>query len=134
MLSIAIGIYQHIIDESKVEIIHDIQIERYGGANGIRDKGALESALNRPYLTFDSKELYPEPIDKAAAILENLITNHPFIDGNKRTAFVQLKLILMEHQTDIVEGENKKYTFVIEAASGELTFDQIKDWIASRVK
>ncbi|MEP2667616.1 MAG: type II toxin-antitoxin system death-on-curing family toxin [Cyclobacteriaceae bacterium] len=118
----------------EVEIIHDILIERYGGTKGIRDKGALESALNRPYQTFDSKQLYPEPIDKAAAIFESLITNHPFIDGNKRTAFVLMRLMLMEHKTDIVGSENEKYNFVIKAASGELTFDQIKDWITNSIK
>lgn len=51
-----------------VEKIHDILIERFGGAKGIRDKGSLDSALSRPYQTFDGQELYPHPVDKAAAI------------------------------------------------------------------
>ena len=76
------------IDINEVEKIHDILLENFGGAKGIRDKGALESAINRPYQTFDGQELYPSPIDKAAAIFESIISNHPFIDGNKRTAYV----------------------------------------------
>jgi hypothetical protein len=48
----------------------------------VRDKGSLNSAINRPFATFDKQELYPEPVDKAAAILESIVTNHPFIDGN----------------------------------------------------
>ena len=58
-------------------------MERFGGASGIRDSGGLESAINQPYQTFDQKELYPKPEEKAAAIFESLISNHPFIDGNK---------------------------------------------------
>jgi death on curing protein len=68
---------------TEVEKIHDILIERFGGAKGIRDKGSLDSALRRPYQTFDGQELYPRPVDKAAAIFESIISN-PFIDGNKR--------------------------------------------------
>ncbi|MEM7552392.1 MAG: Fic family protein [Bacteroidota bacterium] len=53
--------------------IHAILIERFGGANGVRDKELLDSSLNRPYQTFDSKELYPTSVDKAAAILESIV-------------------------------------------------------------
>jgi death-on-curing protein len=58
-----------------VEAIHEILIERFGGTKGIRDAGALESAINRPYQTFDSVDLYPKPEDKAAAVFESLISN-----------------------------------------------------------
>jgi len=68
--------------------IHNILIEKFGGSKGIRDAGALESALARPYATFDQLELYPAAVDKAVAIFESIIISHPFIDGNKRTAYV----------------------------------------------
>jgi death-on-curing protein len=61
--------------------IHEILIGKFGGLSGIRDLGILESAINRPYQTFDQKELYPDAQDKAAAIFESVISNHPFIDG-----------------------------------------------------
>lgn len=67
----------------EVERIHEILIDKFGGKKGLRDKGLLESSIQRPFQTFDQKELYPEPVDKAAAILENIISNHPFVDGNK---------------------------------------------------
>ena len=70
----------------EVESIHEILIDKFGGSNGIRDRGILESAINRPYQTFDQIELYPLPVDKAAAIFESIISNHPFVDGNKTTA------------------------------------------------
>ena len=76
------------ISIAEVEKIHDILIEKFGGLKGIRDHGILDSAINRPYQTFDGKDLYPDPVDKAAAIFESIISNHPFVDGNKRTAYV----------------------------------------------
>jgi death on curing protein len=122
------------IDLSEVEKIHDILIEKFGGAKGIRDKGALESAINRPYQTFDGQELYLSPIDKAAAIFESIISNHPFIDGNKRTAYVLMRLLLKESKMDIDLGQDQKFDFVIKAAKGEFTFDQIRTWIKINLK
>jgi death-on-curing protein len=118
----------------EVEKIHDILIERFGGAKGIRDKGSLDSALRRPYQTFDGQELYPNPVDKAAAIFESIISNHPFIDGNKRTAYVLMRLILLENKHDIDAGQEEKFEFVIKAASGALSFDEIKAWIEAHLK
>ncbi|QOI98561.1 MAG: type II toxin-antitoxin system death-on-curing family toxin [Flammeovirgaceae bacterium] len=122
------------IDINEVEKIHDILIDKFGGAKGIRDKGLLESAINRPYQTFDGQELYPDPIDKAAAIFESIIINHPFIDGNKRTAYVLMRLMLKTNNIDIHLGQNDKYDFVLKAASGQVTFEQIKTWIKDNSK
>ena len=67
--------------------IHNILIEKFGGSPGIRNRELLESSIGRPFSTFDSIDLYPTPIDKGAAIIESIVKNHPFIDGNKRTGF-----------------------------------------------
>ena len=122
------------IEVSEVEKIHDILIDRFGGANGIRDKGILESAIGRPFQTFDGKDLYPDPVDKAAAIFESIVSNHPFVDGNKRTAYVLLRLILKRNQLDINVDQDVKYDFVIKAAKGELTFDKIRAWIRDNLE
>ncbi len=74
--------------------IHDILIDRFGGSHGIRDHNALESAINRPFMTFDQKELYPTQTEKAAALIESLISNHPFLDGNKRIGYVMMRYFL----------------------------------------
>ncbi|QQS51315.1 MAG: type II toxin-antitoxin system death-on-curing family toxin [Bacteroidota bacterium] len=84
------------ISISEVILIQDILIEKFGGTHGIRDKGLLESALSRPFQTFDKKDLYPTAIQKAAALIESIVINHPFIDGNKRIGFVIMRLYLME--------------------------------------
>jgi death-on-curing protein len=121
------------IDLKTVESIHNILIDKFGGSKGIRDKGALEASLARPYATFDQKDLYPTTVDKAAAIFESLIINHPFVDGNKRIAYVVMKLILMTDNLDIIASQNEKYDFVISASKGEFRFDQIKDWLSLHV-
>ena len=74
------------IELNDVLNIHHLLIDKFGGSKGVRDQGALEAAINRPYATFDNKELHPTPTDKSAAIFESILMNHPFIDGNKRTA------------------------------------------------
>ena len=71
--------------------IHQKSIEEFGGSSGVRDEGLLLAAINRPFQTFYQQELYETPADKAAAIFESLIINHPFMDGNKRTAYVLLR-------------------------------------------
>ncbi len=73
--------------------IHSKLIDEFGGTNQIRDIKLLDSAINRPFQTFDKQDLYPSPIDKSAAIFESLIINHPFVDGNKRIAYVLMDIL-----------------------------------------
>ncbi len=109
--------------------IHSLLIEKFGGTSGIRDNNLLESALARPYQTFDKNELYKSPIEQASALIESIITNHPFIDGNKRFGYVAMRLLLLEAGFDINATENEKYEFVLAIAKGELKFSGICDWI-----
>ncbi|MEP5611412.1 MAG: type II toxin-antitoxin system death-on-curing family toxin [Cyclobacteriaceae bacterium] len=117
------------ISEQQALEIHSILVERFGGSDGIRDKALLESALNRPFQTFDGTELYPSAIEKAAAIMESIVKNHPFVDGNKRTGYVLGRLLLMTDQFDITAEQDQKYEFVINISTGKLDFEQIKEWI-----
>jgi len=112
---------------------HNDIIDEFGGSKGIRDKAGLEAALARPYMTFDQQDLYPTAVEKAAAIFESLIINHPFIDGNKRTAYVLLRLTLLDEDLDIDAGQDEKYLMSIAASMGEINFDQIKDWLSQRL-
>ncbi|MGZ3944211.1 MAG: type II toxin-antitoxin system death-on-curing family toxin [Mucilaginibacter sp.] len=113
----------------EVEHIHYVLIDEFGGGSGIRDIKGLEAALARPYATFDQQELYPTAVEKAAAIFESIIINHPFIDGNKRTAYVLMRLVLLEAGLDIVASQEEKYKMVISASKGEMRFDEIKTWL-----
>ncbi len=114
--------------------IHKLLIDQFGGTHGVRDYSSLNSAINRPFTTFDQQELYPETVDKAAAILESIVTNHPFIDGNKRTGYVLARLLLLKVGLDIEATQADKYAMVIAVSKGEWKFDQIKDWLRERCK
>jgi death on curing protein len=114
---------------SQVEQIHKILIDQFGGSHGIREHGRLSSALSRPYQTFDGKELYPGAVQKAAALIESILINHPFVDGNKRTGYVLLRLLLIDHGLDITATQNEKYEFVIRIASGKTNFEEIVYWL-----
>ena len=114
--------------------IHRLAIEKFGGSEGVRDMGLLESAIQRPHATFDQQELYPTPVDKAAATIESIVKNHPFSDGNKRTGYILMRLILLKAEMDIQATEAEKYTFVIKIAEGKLDFDEIRFWIKNNIK
>ncbi|WKK86341.1 type II toxin-antitoxin system death-on-curing family toxin [Marivirga arenosa] len=122
------------ISQKEALEIHQILIERFGGSDGIRDKELLNSALNRPYQTFDGKDLYPNVIDKAAAILESIVKNHPFSDGNKRTGYVLARLLMMNSKHDINASQDEKYQLVISISKGKVDFEYIKNWILKHSK
>lgn len=122
------------ISLSDVLALHDQLIEKFGGSAGVRSLPLLEAAIKRPWQTFDKIELYPDITDKAAAIIESIVINHPFIDGNKRMGYVLMRLLLMGGGTDIQASEEDKYQFVISIASGHSKFAEIKMWIETHLR
>ncbi|MBK7871823.1 MAG: type II toxin-antitoxin system death-on-curing family toxin [Saprospiraceae bacterium] len=122
------------ISTEEAIVIHKLLITQFGGIEGVRNLEGLASALDRPFTTFDGEELYKDGVEKAAALIESLIKNHPFLDGNKRIGYVLMRLILMENGLDIEANEESKYQFVISIASGQLDFDAIKEWIHKNLK
>ncbi|GAA4907940.1 type II toxin-antitoxin system death-on-curing family toxin [Mucilaginibacter defluvii] len=114
--------------------IHNRLIDEFGGSKGVREDSLLESALSRPFATFDGIDLYPTAIDKAAAIFESLIINHPFMDGNKRIAYVMMEILLRLDGLYLHPSETEKYKFVISASTGETRFDEIKKWIVANTQ
>jgi death-on-curing protein len=120
------------ISIEQVITIHEILIDKFGGAKGLRDLALLESALSRPYQTFGGTELHENQFQKAAAIIQSLLINHPFIDGNKRIGFVVMRLILLEKGWEINATQDEKYLFVLNIASGKMEFNEISDWIKSK--
>ena len=122
-----------IFPTSEVLRIHERMIAEYGGASGVRDQAGMESALARPFATFDGVELLGEPVEKAAAIIESILINHPYVDGNKRTGYVLMRLILLYFGWDIRAEEDDKYHFVISVASGQWKYEQILEWLKEKL-
>ena len=120
------------IDYQEVLEIHQVLIREFGGSQGVRDENGLKSALERPFSGFGETEFYPNPEEKASAILESIVKNHPFVDGNKRTGYVLMRLVLMNFGKDIQATQGEKYDFVIAVASGQLDFQEIATWIKQR--
>lgn len=108
---------------------HDLAIERYGGSKGIRDYGSLDAALNRSWQTFDGDYLYPSFYSKAAAILESIILNHPFIDGNKRTGFLLCEALLESYGFTINANTESIYDFLVDISAGNKDFERIVTWL-----
>ncbi len=121
------------ISIKEVEEIHKTLIDTFGGSHGIRDLAALDSALVRPFQTFDNKELHPTPLHKAASLVESILINHPFIDGNKRTGYVLMRILLIDNGLDIDASQEEKYKFVISIASGQIKLQEIIEWLNKHV-
>lgn len=113
----------------EVTHFHDLAIEKYGGSKGLRDFGGLDAALNRPWQTFEGVDLYPSFYSKAAAILESIILNHPFIDGNKRTGFFLCEALLETYGFTINANTESIYDFLIDISTGSKDFEEIVNWL-----
>jgi death-on-curing protein len=110
--------------------IHGVLLERHGGSSGLRDAGALESALVRPQLGY-----YDDLIAEAAALLESLAINHPFIDGNKRVAFGVVDVFLRINGHRIGCSADDVYAFMIELfETNRFRFEYLEPWLRSIVR
>lgn len=121
------------INLDEVLHIHEILINNFGGAEGIRDINLLKSAIDRPFTGFGETEFYKTAEEKSAALVESIVKNHPFIDGNKRTGYVLMRLLLLQNGKDLKTEQSDKYQFIIQIASGHLEYDGILSWIHSKV-
>jgi death on curing protein len=104
-------------------------IRKFGGSEGVRAEELLLSAIHRPFQTFGGEDLYPD----AVSIGESIIKNHPFVDGNKRTGYALMRLLILESNQDLAASEDETYDFVISISKGELDVDQIKAWLSSKL-
>jgi death-on-curing protein len=114
---------------AEVLAMHADQIERYGGSHGVRDPGLLEAALFRPQTGY-----YADLIEEAAAIWESMSQNHPFIDGNKRTAFAATYTFLAINSARLQADAQQTQDFVLALYDRNyFTFDNLVPWLRARV-
>ena len=115
------------IESSVVLAVHDEQLAEHGGASGVRDAGLLESALARPLHLSTYGE--PDVADLAAAYGFGLARNHPFIDGNKRTAFVAVELFLALNGCSLTADDANCVLTMLALAAGELSEAGFATWV-----
>lgn len=109
--------------------LHEYSIQKYGGAEGLLDSELLKSTIERPFQTFDGVDLYTSAFEKAAALGESIIINHPFIDGNKRTGAIAMVSLLEENGFVFSAEDENFYQFVTSISIGEKKFEEIVEWL-----
>ena len=109
--------------------LHDALIEEFGGTAGIRDQGLLDSALNTPFATFSGRYLYTSLQAKAAQLGFGLVSNHPFIDGNKRIGAHVMLVFLALNGIELDYKQEDLIDIVLKAASGQTNAQGLLEWI-----
>jgi death-on-curing protein len=109
------------LDIEDVLELHALQLARYGGADGVRDRGLLESALAQPQATFDGEFVHPDLFAMASAYLFHVVQNHPFVDGNKRTGLLAALVFLDLNGISITDGSPGLYDLTLGVAEGRVT-------------
>lgn len=117
----------------EVVAIHFRVTEKTGGSQGVRDWDLLASALGRPQATFGGEDLYLDILLKAAALIQSLSSNHPFMDGNKRTALATLEYFLYLNGKKIKATQREKVDFTLWAENEKPTVEQIAKWIENHL-
>jgi death on curing protein len=114
----------------EVLAIHEDQIQRYGGSFGVRDHGLLDAALYRPQTGY-----YADLLEEAAALWESLAQNHPFIDGNKRTAFAATYTFLAINNASLTADAEETFGFISGLyETGTFHFEHLVKWLRNNVK
>jgi death-on-curing protein len=119
--------------EETVIAIHQRQISEHGGSEGLRDEGLLASALAHPQNLLAYAQPRPDLAALAAAYAYGIARDHPFVDGNKRTALVAARTFLLLNGVNLEASQDEKYLTFLQLAQGTLTEEQLADWIRKRI-
>jgi len=122
------------LNKEQVKRLHKMQIDATGGLDGIRDEAMLDSALSAAFQTFDGVDLFPSITSKISRIAYGLVSNHPFIDGNKRIGIYVMLVLLELNQIDVDFADDDVICAGLEMASGNMDDKQLLDLIMKRIK
>jgi death-on-curing protein len=117
----------------EIVALHQAVLNQTGGATGIRDLGALESALAQPRATFGGEDLHTDLIQKAAALGFSLTLNHPFNDGNKRVAHAAMEVYLVLNGFELTAPIDEQERLMLDLADGKVTREQLTHWLRIHV-
>ena len=115
--------------KDKVLLLHKLMAEATGGSIGLRDEGLLESALEGVFATFGGQELYPSKEEKGARLGYSLISNHAFVDGNKRIGMYVMLTFLEVNGIRLVCSDEDIVQAGLGVAAGSMTYEQLLQWV-----
>jgi death-on-curing protein len=118
----------------QVLALHQALVEQFGGASGLHDLGALESADARPAMTFGGDDLYGDLAAKAAALMHSLVLNHPFVDGNKRVGIAAAELFLEGNASTLEESDDELERVTLAVAEGKVAVEALAIWFRQRLR
>ncbi|MBN8211635.1 MAG: type II toxin-antitoxin system death-on-curing family toxin [Xanthomonadales bacterium] len=121
------------IEKTLTLAIHERQLAEHGGGTGVRDEALLDSALARPQQLFAYGDPPPDLAALAASLAYGLARNHPFVDGNKRTAHVCYRVFLALNDARFVASDEEKYITMLKLAEGGLTEDELTAWLRAHL-
>jgi len=122
------------LSPEQILFIHARLIEETGGSHGVRDLGGLQSALARPQTSFDAQDLYPDVFHKVADLMDSLIRNHPFLDGNKRTGVATAGIFLRRNGYQLTASNASMVTMVMQIAQSQTDIAKIAAWLQEHTK
>jgi death-on-curing protein len=114
--------------------LHGRLLEATGGASGVRDLGALDSAIAQPKATFGGVDLYPTLVEKAAALCFSIVQNHPFVDGNKRVGHAAMETFLVLNGSEIDAHIDEQERLMLDLAAGRINRTQLTDWLRHHLR
>lgn len=114
-------------------LFHEKIVKKTGGSAGLRDRGLIESALNRAFMTYDGKDLYPSTTEKIAVITHSLISNHGFVDGNKRIGVAVMVILLKMNNIKVSYTQQELIDLGLKTAEGFIKEKDILSWIEEHI-
>jgi death-on-curing protein len=122
------------LDVADVLTIHRLQVDRFGGTEGLRDQGLLSSAVSQPQLTFDGEFVHNDLVEMAAAYLFHLVSNHPFVDGNKRVGLATALVFLDMNGLPLRHGTDDLYELTMAVAEGSADKSEVTATLRTLLK
>ncbi len=123
----------NMLTKQQILLLHTQLIRQSGGTDGVRDEGMLDSAISQPLQTFDNIELYPGIVDKAVRLGYGLITNHPFVDGNKRIGTHAMLVTLDINGIELQYQDEDLIQLILKIASGKADDHVLRTWVLAHI-
>ena len=123
-----------VLSKRQILMLHSMLVAQSGGADGLRDEGLLESAINTPLQTFGGQELYPTVLEKAARLGYGLIHNHPFLDGNKRIGTHAMLVFLDINNITVSYEDDDLIAAILRVASGDMDDSELLEWLKTHIE